>query len=113
MKTKIDVRRAITERGYTITSFAEKSGMSPQNIIQNIINGNPTIKKLEELCEKLECDITDLFYCVDNEQNGNVVDKLLSQCQDEQDLKNRQETVFCPRCGTKFVIVNTPNDKEQ
>ena len=24
-----------------------------------------------------------------------------------------EETMFCPRCGTKFVIVNTPNDKEQ
>ena len=44
MRTKIDVRRAITDRGYTITSFAEKSGMKTQNIIQNIINGNPTIK---------------------------------------------------------------------
>ena len=48
MRTKIDVRRAITDRGYTITSFAEKSGMKTQNIIQNIINGNHTIKKLEE-----------------------------------------------------------------
>ena len=113
MRTKIDVRRAITERGYTITSFAEKSGMKTQNIIQNIINGNPTIKKLEELCEKLECDITDLFYSVDTERIENTVQQTSSQCQTEHDLSDRQETRFCPRCGTKFVIVNTQKGKEQ
>ena len=113
MRTKIDVRRAITDRGYTITSFAEKSGMKTQNIIQNIINGNPTIKKLEELCEKLECDITDLFYSVDSEHDESIVDRNTSKCQDKQDLQDRQETMFCPRCGTKFVIVNTPKGNEQ
>lgn len=112
-ENKIDVRRAITERGYSITSFAEKSGMKTQNIIQNIINGNPTIKKLEELCEKLECDITDLFYSVDSEHNESIVDRNTSKCQEKQDLQDRQETMFCPRCGTKFVIVNTPKGNEQ
>lgn len=42
MKTKIDIRRAITERGYTITSFCQKFNLKTQNIIQNYIKGNPT-----------------------------------------------------------------------
>lgn len=44
MRTKIDIRRAITERGYTITSFCQKFDLKTQNIIQNYIKGNPTIK---------------------------------------------------------------------
>lgn len=64
MRTKIDIRRAIKERGYTITSFCQKFDLKTQNIIQNYIKGNPTIKRLEDLCEKLDCDITDLFYPV-------------------------------------------------
>ena len=69
MRTKIDIRRAITERGYTITSFCQKFDLKTQNIIQNYIKGNPTIKRLEDLCEKLECDITDLFYPIDSSAN--------------------------------------------
>lgn len=45
MRTKIDIRRAITERGYTITSFCQKFDLKTQNIIQNYIKGNPTIKR--------------------------------------------------------------------
>ena len=62
MRTKIDVRRAIKERFGTVSAFAEKTGMRTQNISQNLIKGNPSIKKLEELCEKMGCDVTDLFY---------------------------------------------------
>ena len=62
MRTKIDIRRAIKERFGTIAAFAEQSGMRTQNIIQNMIKGNPSIKKLEELCEKMECDVTDLYH---------------------------------------------------
>jgi hypothetical protein len=47
MRTKIDIRRAIKERGYTITSFCQKFDLKTQNIIQNYIKGNPTIKRLD------------------------------------------------------------------
>lgn len=65
MRTKIDVRRAIKERYGTISAFCEQTGWRTQNVIQNIIKGNPSIKKLEELCEKMGCDVTDLFYPID------------------------------------------------
>lgn len=77
MKTKIDVRRAIKERGYTAKDFAEKCGMTISNLSRNIINGNPTVRKLNEICEVLGCDITDLFYPIDgNEQNEVVEQKM-------------------------------------
>lgn len=111
MRTKIDIRRAITERGYTITSFCQKFDLKTQNIIQNYIKGNPTIKRLEDLCEKLECDITDLFYPT----GGSDVAKesVLSFDKEEQEKKeNTQEdaqhtintTSFCPHCGAKVRV---------
>ena len=71
MRTKIDVRRAIKERFGTVSAFAEKTGMRAQNIGQNLIHGNPSIKKLEELCEKMGCDVTDLFYPIDGVEDEN------------------------------------------
>ncbi len=35
MKTKIDLRRAIKERGFTIRDVAKKMGVQPPNITQN------------------------------------------------------------------------------
>lgn len=89
MRTKIDIRRAIKERGYTITSFCQKFDLKTQNIIQNYIKGNPTIKRLEELCEKLDCDITDLFYPIGDPS-------------DAQHTINT--TAFCPHCGAKVRV---------
>lgn len=89
MRTKIDIRRAIKERGYTITSFCQKFDLKTQNIIQNYIKGNPTIKRLEELCEKLDCDITDLFYPIGDSS-------------DAQHTINT--TAFCPHCGAKVRV---------
>ena len=122
MRTKIDIRRAITERGYTITSFCQKFDLKTQNIIQNYIKGNPTIKRLEDLCEKLECDITDLFYptgdsdvakenvlSFDKEEQEN---KENTQVPDNDDCSIRvpdiqpviNTTAFCPHCGAKVRV---------
>lgn len=89
MRTKIDIRRAIKERGYTITSFCQKFDLKTQNIIQNYIKGNPTIKRLEDLCEKLDCDITDLFYPIGDSS-------------DAQPTINT--TALCPHCGAKVRV---------
>ena len=122
MRTKIDIRRAITERGYTITSFCQKFDLKTQNIIQNYIKGNPTIKRLEELCEKLECDITDLFYPTGDSDVAK--ENVLSFDKEEQEKKENTQvldnedhsirvpdaqpvintTTFCPHCGAKVRV---------
>lgn len=126
MKTKIDIRRAITERGYTITSFCQKFDLKTQNIIQNYIKGNPTIKRLEDLCEKLDCDITDLFYPIGDSDdakknvllfNKEKVEKkdffsndteVLSINDTAIQLPDAQPTIntttFCPHCGAKVRV---------
>lgn len=111
MRTKIDIRRAITERGYTITSFCQKFDLKTQNIIQNYIKGNPTIKRLEDLCEKLECDITELFYPIDGSDNAE--NKTLSFNEEKEEKENNTQeetqttvntTAFCPHCGAKVRV---------
>ena len=122
MRTKIDIRRAITERGYTITSFCQKFDLKTQNIIQNYIKGNPTIKRLEDLCEKLDCDITNLFYPIGD--SSDAKESVLSFDKEEQEQKENAQvpvnddhsirvpdeqpaintTAFCPHCGAKVRV---------
>lgn len=119
MRTKIDVRRAIKERFGTVSAFAEKTGMRAQNIGQNLIHGNPSIKKLEELCEKMGCDVTDLFYPIDetgDENNANEAEVVAdnkqtnSQTQSEGALGTasmplmQPNPVFCPHCGKQVRV---------
>ena len=119
MRTKIDVRRAIKERFGTISAFCEQTGLRTQNIIQNIIKGNPSIKKLEELCEKMGCDVTDLFYPIDEVEDGNNAKEADAVVNDksadmQQQSENRTDTasmplmqanpVFCPHCGKQVRI---------
>lgn len=120
MKTKIDVRRAIKERFGTIKAFADYANMCAPNIIQNIINGNPSIKKLEELCEKMDCDVTDLFYPIDEVGDGNDANKdeavandttqTTTQTQGESVVNAasvplmQANPVFCPHCGKQVRI---------
>lgn len=120
MRTKIDVRRAIKERFGTISAFCEQTGFRTQNIIQNIIKGNPSIKKLEELCEKMGCDVTDLFYPIYGEEDKNNVDKSEAVADDNTPTTIQTQNegradagsmpllqanpVFCPHCGKQVRI---------
>ena len=122
MQTKIDIRRAIIERGYKIPAFAEKCGMTPVNLRENIIKGNPTVKKLSEICEVLKCDITDLFYPIGD--SGDAKENVLSFDKKEEEKKENTQvlfaddysirvpdeqhvintTTFCPHCGAKVRV---------
>lgn len=120
MRTKIDVRRAIKERFGTVSAFAAHAGVHTQNVLQNLINGNPSIKKLEELCEKMGCDVTDLFYPIDEMGDGknankaeavaNDTTKTTTQTQGESVVNAasvplmQANPVFCPHCGKQVRI---------
>ena len=111
---KLDVRRAITDRGYTVSSFAEKADIKLQNLIQNLINGNPSVKKLYFIAEQLGCDITDLFY----EQDLSCPQGASSPVEGEEKSPSSAETAeqgkaeeqpvqtiaFCPHCGAKVRV---------
>lgn len=119
MRTKLDIKRALKEHGYTSKEFAVKCGMSAASISQSI-NGNPTVKRLAELCEVLGCDITDLFYPIDekgDENNANEAEVVAdnkqtnSQTQSEGVLGTasmpplmQSNPVFCPHCGKQVRV---------
>lgn len=118
MRTKIDIRRAIKERFGTVSAFAAHAGMHTQNVLQNLINGNPSIKKLEELCEKMGCDVTDLFYPIDetgDENNANEAQTFTEskQMESQPQTANIQsnaapviqvQPAFCPHCGKQVRV---------
>ncbi len=135
MKKKIDLRRAIKARGFTIRDVAKKMGVQPPTIIQNMINGNPTVKKLEELADCLDCDITELFFPVEEEapqtdtsapsdglfSAANSTEQTTEQTAEAQaDTKtpvqgadavpqDAREMMYCPHCGTKFFVAHVPH----
>ena len=54
------IKEVIKDKGYTVTSLAEKLGMT-QVSLSRIINGNPTIETLEKIANALNIDVRDLF----------------------------------------------------
>lgn len=101
--SKLDVRKAITDRGMTIADFCRKHDLKSQNLIQNVINGNPTVLKLQGIAEMLECDITDLFYPSADEEQP-VTTETEEQTATVQEAEPVQTTAFCPHCGAKVRV---------
>lgn len=58
---KLDIKRALREHNMTQVELCKRTGLLTQNM-SPIINGNPTISKLFQVAEGIGCDITDLFY---------------------------------------------------
>ncbi len=54
------IKEVIKDKGYSVTSFAEKIGMK-QVSLSRIINGNPTVETLEKIANALDVDVKDLF----------------------------------------------------
>ncbi len=54
------IKEVIKDKGYSVTSFAEKIGMT-QVSLSRIINGNPTVETLEKIANALDVDVRDLF----------------------------------------------------
>ncbi len=56
----LDIKSRIKEKGYTVTSLAQKMGIT-QVSLSRIINGNPTVDTLQKIATILDVDIKDLF----------------------------------------------------
>ncbi len=56
----LDIKSKIKEKGYTVTSLAEKMNIT-QVSLSRIINGNPTVDTLPKIATILDVDIKDLF----------------------------------------------------
>ena len=56
----MNIKAVIKKYGETVYTVAEKMGVSQPSVSQ-IINGNPTVKKLEELARALGCSPAEFF----------------------------------------------------
>lgn len=82
----MDIKRVIRSKGWTLERLASemvgrdgKKGIS-QPSVSSIVNGNPTIDKLQEI--------------------ANIIGVSLSELVAEQD----STTITCPKCGTKLEL---------
>ncbi|WP_406683330.1 helix-turn-helix domain-containing protein [Seonamhaeicola sp. MEBiC1930] len=62
------IKEIIKKKGFTVTSFADKIGMT-QVSLSRIINGNPTVDTLEKIAKALEVEVRDLFSGKNPEEN--------------------------------------------
>ncbi len=90
MDATLDIKRAIQEHALTSAEVANRMGVSPQSLV-SFIKGNPTVSSLYLIAKAIGCDVRDLFF---------------SPSDIPTSLSPAPSTYACPRCGTKFRIIN-------
>ena len=78
---ELKVKEVIKAKGFTMQQVADMLGITRDTLTRNI-NGNPTIETLEKIAKALGTSVSDLL--------------------DEERLEEDQNTITCPKCGTKF-----------
>ena len=76
----MNLKKAITDRGFTLQQIADKLGISNQAVSQ-AVNGNPSLSRLEEIADAMQITVSQL-------------------------LADEQETasLVCPHCGGKIHV---------
>ena len=97
---KIDILRTIRAHGFMAKDIAEKLGITTVAMSQQI-TGNPRLETLRKTADAIGCNVRDFFYLVD--EIGNDIET--NEGQESGETKQENEVVFCPRCGTKFMVV--------
>ena len=127
---KLNIKRALRDRKMTQAELCRRTGILSQNM-SPIINGNPTVKKLEDIAIAIGCDITDLFYPdpteeaeeketpAETENDGETLNVTLRgdlpegfierdvnfvQQAEENQQQMIQTSTFCPHCGKKVRV---------
>ena len=80
---ELKVKEVIKAKGFTMQQVADMLGITRDTLTRNI-NGNPTIETLEKIAKALGTSVSDLL--------------------DEERLEEDQNTIPCPKCGTKFKM---------
>ena len=77
--TNLRVKELLKEKGVTTYQLAEHLGVT-QSTVSNAINGNPSVKWLNEVADFLNVEVADLF----NKKGVN--------------------SLTCPKCGTNLEL---------
>ena len=122
---KLDMMRAIKERGFMAKDIADKLGITTVAMSLRTNAKNPRLDTMVQIAEVIGCDVTDLFYseeAEEEEENGLFTNQesdhtkdipsnapaypvrengLVSENNSQQMI---QTSTFCPHCGKKVRV---------
>ena len=123
---KLDMMRAIKERGFMAKDIADKLGITTVAMSLRTNAKNPRLDTMVQIAEVIGCDVTDLFYSeeaeAEEEEKGLFTNQesdhtkdipsnapaypvhengLVSENNSQQMI---QTSTFCPHCGKKVRV---------
>lgn len=119
---KLDMMRAIKERGFMAKDIADKLGITTVAMSLRTNAKNPRLDTMVQIAEVIGCDVTDLFYSEEEEENGLFTNQESDYTKDipsnapanpvhENGLVSEnnsqqmtQTSTFCPHCGKKVRV---------
>ena len=121
---KLDMMRAIKERGFMAKDIADKLGITTVAMSLRTNAKNPRLDTMVQIAEVIGCDVTDLFYSeeAEEEENGLFTNQESDHTKDipsnapaypvhENGLVSEnnsqqmtQTSTFCPYCGKKVRV---------
>ena len=84
----LDIKRAIKESGFTQREVAERLGITLTSLNQ-IMTGNPTHAKLQQVANAINLDVVDLFF----DEGKKISNPVLVN-----------NNLLCPNCGAKLEL---------
>ena len=122
---KLDMMRAIKERGFMAKDIADKLGITTVAMSLRTNAKNPRLDTMVQIAEVIGCDVTDLFYSKEaeeeEEENGLFTNQESDHTKDipsnapaypvhenglvsENQQQMIQTSTFCPHCGKKVRV---------
>lgn len=84
MKTELQVKQIVREKGMTLKAVAKQMGIKPENLTRQL-KANPSVGYLERIADILGCEVSDFF------------------------PKRGTATIKCPYCG-KTISINVKEE---
>ena len=123
---KLDMMRAIKERGFMAKDIADKLGITTVAMSLRTNAKNPRLDTMVQIAEVIGCDVTDLFYSEEAEEEEEEEKGLFTNQESDhtKDIpsnapaypvhenglvsENQQQMIqtstFCPHCGKKVRV---------
>ena len=123
---KLDMMRAIKERGFMAKDIADKLGITTVAMSLRTNAKNPRLDTMVQIAEVIGCDVTDLFYSEEAEEEEEEKGLFTNQESDHtKDIPSNapaypvhenglvsennsqqmtQTSPFCPHCGKKVRV---------
>lgn len=117
----MDIKSVLKKYGETTYTLAEKMGIS-QPSMHSIVNGNPTVRKLEQVAKALGCSPAEFFSDWKEDTYGSENKSGLGEAEGAGDLPFKDDeaeqvqavrfSYQCPRCGEKMFVCISPGKKK-